>query len=96
MSSSTESEHNNRLWEHGDSCSDDSTSFLMSIPTTLSEQAMTTHSSQISTPGLNSPMSAIALSPQESTNFFLHQVPLYRENKLVAHLRRVSFTEITI
>ena len=70
MSSSTESEHDNRLWEHGDSCSDDSTSFLMSTPTTLSEQAITPHSSQISTPGLNSPMSAIALSSQESTNFF--------------------------
>ena len=56
--------------DNGDSCSNDSTSFLMSIPITLSEQAITPHSSQISTPSLNSPMSAIALSSQESTNFF--------------------------
>ena len=64
--SSTDSERgDNILWEHGDSLFDDSI-----CSPVFSKQATTPSSSQITTPGLNSPMDTITLSSQDSTVFF--------------------------
>ena len=64
MSSTDTERDDNILWEHGDSLSDDFISSLL-----LSKQAMTPFSSQITTPGLNSPMATITLSSQDTTGF---------------------------
>ena len=64
--SSTDSERSdNILWEHGDSLSNDSI-----CSPVFSKQAVTPSASQITTPGLNSPMDTITLSSQDSTVFF--------------------------
>ena len=57
------------LWEHSGNYSDYSNHSPVTEPTTLFSHAATPLSSQITTPVLNSPMAAIALSPQESTIF---------------------------
>ena len=63
--SSTDTERDHKLlWEHGDSLSDDS------ICSPLISKQTVTPSSQITTPGLNSPMASVSLSPQDTTVFF--------------------------
>ena len=80
-----------KIWEHGDSLSDDSI-----CPPAFSKQAVTPSSSHVTTPSLNSPMDAITLSSQDSTVFSLHQAVLYRESEAVVPPERVSFMEIYI